>query len=87
MLQKHGILELGSTTPALFRCGHRNREADPGGKVQVTRLAAFAQPPDPARFSKEPIVSVNVGDDLVPTEGWGDRSQNCLHDVRIVGNT
>jgi hypothetical protein len=24
---------------------------------------------------------------LVPTEGWGDRSQNCLHDVRIVGNT
>jgi hypothetical protein len=27
------------------------------------------------------------GDDLVPTEGWGDRSQNCLHDVRIVGNT
>src|ERR1700722_15405146 len=21
------------------------------------------------------------GDDLVPTEGWGDRSQNCLHDV------
>jgi hypothetical protein len=27
------------------------------------------------------------GDDLVPTEGWGDRSQNCLHDVRIIGNT
>jgi hypothetical protein len=27
------------------------------------------------------------GDDLVPTEGWGDRSQNCLHDMRIVGNT
>jgi hypothetical protein len=26
-------------------------------------------------------------DDLVPTEGWGDRSQNCLHDMRIVGNT
>jgi hypothetical protein len=27
------------------------------------------------------------GDDLVPTEGWGDRSQNRLHDVRIIGNT
>src|SRR5580704_6700397 len=27
------------------------------------------------------------GENLVPTEGWGDRSQNCLHDVRIVGNT
>ena len=27
------------------------------------------------------------GDDLVPTEGWGDRSQNCLHHVRIIGNT
>jgi hypothetical protein len=27
------------------------------------------------------------GDNLVPTEGWGDRSQNCLHHVRIVGNT
>jgi hypothetical protein len=26
-------------------------------------------------------------DDSVPTEGWGDRSQNCLHDMRIVGNT
>ena len=25
--------------------------------------------------------------DLVPTEPWGDRSQNCLHDVRIIGNT
>ena len=24
---------------------------------------------------------------LVPTEGWRDGSQNCLHDVRIVGNT
>jgi hypothetical protein len=27
------------------------------------------------------------GDDLVPTEGWGDRSQNCLHDVRVIGDT
>jgi hypothetical protein len=27
------------------------------------------------------------GENLVPTERWGDRSQNCLHDVRIVGNT
>ena len=24
---------------------------------------------------------------LAPTEGWSDRSQNCLHDMRIVGNT
>ena len=29
----------------------------------------------------------SVGDDLSPTERWGDRSQNCLHDMRIVGNT
>jgi len=27
------------------------------------------------------------GDDLVATEGWGDRSQNCLHDVRVIGDT
>ena len=27
------------------------------------------------------------GDDLVPTEGWGDRSQNCLHDVRVISDT
>jgi len=27
------------------------------------------------------------GDDLAPTEGWSDRSQNCLNDMRIVGNT
>jgi len=27
------------------------------------------------------------GENLVPTEGWGDRSQNCLHDVRVIGNT
>jgi hypothetical protein len=27
------------------------------------------------------------GYDLAPTEGWGDRSQNCLHDVRIIGDT
>src|ERR1700675_662753 len=27
------------------------------------------------------------GDDLVPTEGWGDRSQNCLHNVRVIGDT
>ena len=26
-------------------------------------------------------------ENLVPTERWGDRTQNCLHDVRIVGNT
>ena len=26
------------------------------------------------------------GDDLVPTECWGDRSQNCFHDMRVVGN-
>jgi hypothetical protein len=24
---------------------------------------------------------------LAPTEGWGDHSQNRLHDMRIVGNT
>jgi len=27
------------------------------------------------------------GNDLAPTEGWSDRSQNCLNDMRIVGNT
>jgi hypothetical protein len=27
------------------------------------------------------------GADLVATEGWGDRSQNCLHDVRVIGDT
>ena len=26
-------------------------------------------------------------DDLAPIEGWSYRSQNCLHDMRIVGNT
>jgi hypothetical protein len=30
---------------------------------------------------------LECGENLVPTERWGDRSQNCLHDVRIVGNT
>src|ERR1700678_1038970 len=28
-----------------------------------------------------------VGDDLTPTESWSDSSQNCLHDMGIVGNT
>jgi hypothetical protein len=23
---------------------------------------------------------------LAPTESWSDRGQNCLHDMRIVGN-
>jgi hypothetical protein len=32
-------------------------------------------------------VTEEVGDDLAPTEGWGDRGQNCLHDMRVVGNT
>ena len=27
------------------------------------------------------------GDDLTPIESWSDRSQNCLHDVCIVGKT
>jgi hypothetical protein len=27
------------------------------------------------------------GGSLAPTKGWRDRSQNCLHDMRIVGNT
>jgi hypothetical protein len=27
------------------------------------------------------------GGDSAPTEGWSDGSQNCLHDMRIVGNT
>ena len=25
-------------------------------------------------------------DELAPTESWNDLSQDCLHDVRIVGN-
>jgi hypothetical protein len=25
--------------------------------------------------------------DLAPIENWGDSGQNCLHDMRIVGNT
>ena len=29
----------------------------------------------------------DCGDDLVPTEGWGDRSQNRLHDVRVIRDT
>jgi hypothetical protein len=24
---------------------------------------------------------------LAPTESWSDRSQNCLHDMGIVGDT
>jgi hypothetical protein len=27
------------------------------------------------------------GADLVPTEGWGDRGQNCLQDMHVVRNT
>jgi hypothetical protein len=27
------------------------------------------------------------GGNSAPTEGWSDGSQNCLHDMRIVGNT
>jgi len=27
------------------------------------------------------------GENLVPTEGWGDRSQNCLHDVGVIGDS
>jgi hypothetical protein len=27
------------------------------------------------------------GGDSAPAEGWSDGSQNCLHDMRIVGNT
>ena len=30
---------------------------------------------------------LECGKNLVPTERWDNRSQNCLHDVRIVGNT
>jgi len=30
---------------------------------------------------------LECGENLAPTERWGDRTQNCLHDVRIVGNT
>jgi len=26
-------------------------------------------------------------DDLAPIESWGDSGQNCLYDMRIVGNT
>jgi hypothetical protein len=37
--------------------------------------------------SKPRASSYRRGDDLAPTEGWSDRSQNCLHDMRIVGNT
>ena len=24
---------------------------------------------------------------LAPTEGWSEGSQNCLHDMRVVGDT
>ena len=48
----------------------------------------------PAKSDRAPIAEFSSasreqqsGDDLVPTEGWGDRSQNRLHDVRIIGNT
>jgi hypothetical protein len=35
----------------------------------------------------EAIICLNeyVGD-LTPTESWSDSCQNCLHDMRIVGN-
>jgi hypothetical protein len=32
------------------------------------------------------IDSLSIGD-LAPTESGGDVSQNCLHDMSIVGNT
>jgi hypothetical protein len=38
-------------------------------------------------FSKAIYYLNECGDNLAPTEGWSDRSQNCLNDMRIVGNT
>jgi|HubBroStandDraft_4_1064222.scaffolds.fasta_scaffold68016_3 hypothetical protein len=32
-------------------------------------------------------VATKYGGDSAPTESWSDGSQNCLHDMRIVGNT
>jgi hypothetical protein len=44
------------------------------------------QHPEVVSFS-EVINSLNKSTgDLPPTENWGDSSQNCLHDMRIVGN-
>jgi len=41
----------------------------------------------PAGFS-ERINGLNEGmGDLAPMQSWGDSRQNCLHDMRIVGNT
>src|SRR6266404_3310414 len=37
----------GTTAPALFRCGRRDREPHPGRNGKVAHLAAFSEPPDP----------------------------------------
>jgi hypothetical protein len=72
-----------------------NRGFKPGLQRQYRLGAVFiASPKNPS--IEDAAVTGNsgciyylneCGDDLAPTEGWSDRSQNCLNDVRIVGKT
>src|SRR5580704_16639095 len=44
MLHKHGDRN-GITTPSLFRCGRRNRESEPGGKIQAAHRSVHPAKP------------------------------------------
>ena len=52
--------------------------------LEPATAAVQRQRPRHAHAGKQLL---ECGDDLVPTEGWSDRSQNCLHDVRVIGDT
>ena len=52
--------------------------------LEPATSAVQRQRPRHAHSAKQLL---ECGENLVPTERWGDRTQNCLHDVRIVGNT
>jgi hypothetical protein len=60
---------------------------------QIARESAGLEPATSAVQQRRPRHALAgkqllaCGENLVPTEGWGDRSQNRLYDVRIVGNT
>src|SRR3984957_11956791 len=62
------------------------RAQDPVQKHHIPQLNHSASR-NRYRVSKVINFLNKCDNDLAPTESWGDRSQNCFHDMRVVGNS
>ena len=76
--------EMRQGAPSTTTASRRTSKAE-----QEPALAWRAAPVRCSLRNSEPLATrkqIKDAPRLAPAESWGDSSQNCLHDMRIVGN-